>query len=345
MKILSIETSCDETSIAIVEASGGLRSLQFKVLKNIVSSQILVHRPFGGVVPNLAKREHIKNLPLIYKKIKDKDSIDAVAVTVGPGLSPALWTGITYAKEIAQALNIPLLGANHMEGHLYSNWLKPIGKTKSQNKIEFPAVALVVSGGHTILLVMQSLTKWKKLGETRDDAAGEAFDKVARMLKLPYPGGPEIQKIAMQGKADAIAFPRPMLHAKNSAKLRRGTGYDFSFSGLKTSVLYYLRDNSRAKKADIAASFQEAVVDVLSAKTMRAAEEYGAKSVLLCGGVSANKPLRERLKQLATHDQRQFFVPPFEYNTDNAAMIATAAYIGHLRKKKYRITAQPNLNL
>ncbi len=354
MKILSIETSCDETAVALVDCKGGLKKPQFKVLKNIVSSQIAVHRPFGGVVPTLAKREHIKNLPKIWQQMfgvrndrvdrnvkqakrsnnppagGDRTSnIDLIAVTVGPGLEPALWAGIEFAKNLSKELGKPLIGANHMEGHLYSNILQNVG-------ISFPAVALVVSGGHTILLKMDSLTKWKKLGETRDDAAGEAFDKVARLLGLPYPGGPEIQKIAKKGNPKAMNFPRPMLKDKN---------YEFSFSGLKTSVLYYLRDNPEANKADVAASVQQAIVDVLVTKTIRAAKNFGAESVLLCGGVSANKALRETMKLETEKLGAKFFVPDFEYNTDNAAMIAAAAYIQHLKKKKLRLVAQSNLNL
>jgi len=338
MRILAIETSCDDTSLALVECRGrlpagrqGLKTPRFKVLKNIISSQIKIHRPFGGVVPTLAKREHIKNLPKILQKLKIENlklKIDAVAVTVGPGLEPALWAGIEFAKELAKKLNKPLIGVNHMEGHLYSNVLKNIG-------IDFPAIALVVSGGHTILLKMNSLTKWKKLGETRDDAAGEAFDKVARLLGLPYPGGPEIQKLAAEGKP-VINFPRPMLREKS---------YDFSFSGLKTAVLYYLRDNPTASKADVAASFQQAVIDVLVAKSVRAAREYGAESILLCGGVSANKALRMFLQAAAKKLGVGFFVPDFEFNTDNAAMIAAAAYIQKLRGRKNRLIAQSNLTL
>ena len=338
MRILAIETSCDDTSLALVECRGrlpagrqGLKTPRFKVLKNIISSQIKIHRPFGGVVPTLAKREHIKNLPKILQKLKIENlklKIDAVAVTVGPGLEPALWAGIEFAKELAKKLNKPLIGVNHMEGHLYSNVLKNI-------RIDFPAIALVVSGGHTILLKMTSLTKWKKLGETRDDAAGEAFDKVARLLGLPYPGGPEIQKLAAKGNP-AINFPRPMLREKS---------YDFSFSGLKTAVLYYLRDNPTASKADVAASFQQAVIDVLVAKSVRAAREYGAESILLCGGVSANKALRMFLQAAAKKLGVGFFVPDFEFNTDNAAMIAAAAYIQKLRNRKNRLIAQSNLTL
>lgn len=354
MKILAIETSCDETSIAIVECSGGLKNPRFKVLKNIVSSQIEAHRPFGGVVPMLAKREHIHNLPQVLKTLVASGytlNPDLIAVTVGPGLEPALWAGIEYAKELAKKLKKPLIGANHMEGHLYSNWL-PVTKIenlkfKIKNSLpRFPAIALVVSGGHTILLKMDSLTKWKKLGETRDDAAGEAYDKVARMLELPYPGGPEIERLAKKGDAAAIKFPRPMLREKN---------YDFSFSGLKTAVLYYLRDKGQRRSAsslrksagaaDVAASFQQAVFDVLIGKTIRAARECGAKSVLLCGGVSANKTLQKELGSRVEGLGLDFHVPEREFNTDNAAMIAAAAYLQHLRKKKLPLKANSNLNL
>lgn len=362
MRILAIETSCDETAIALVRASGGLRAPRFEVLKNLVASQIETHRPYGGVVPNLAKREHQKNLPVILRRLNlnkygGSTSIDLIAVTVGPGLEPCLWTGIEFAKNLAKEIKKPLLGANHMEAHLYSNWL-PQGKSHPERKrrisrdsssalrrtqndkdIKFPAVALLVSGGHTILLKMDSLVKWKKLGETRDDAAGEAFDKVARLLGLPYPGGPEIEKLAIYGRPTSIDFPRPMINAKN---------YEFSFSGLKTAVLYYLRDHFNLGTSDvqnIAASFQQAIVDVLVKKTIRAAIQYGSKSVLLSGGVAANRALREQLALGTKRFALRFHVPFFEYNTDNAAMIAAAAYISHLRKKKLRLTAQPNLNL
>jgi len=360
MKILAIETSCDETAMAVVECSGGLNSPasgpHFKVLKNIVSSQIETHRPFGGVVPVLAKREHEKNLPKVLEQIFSKsqiakgeaEKIDAIAVTVGPGLEPALWTGIDFTKELAKKLKKPLLGANHLEGHLYSFLLtqklqKP--NYKSQMTNAFPAVGLIVSGGHTILLLMNKLESWKKIGETRDDAVGEAFDKVARMLGLPYPGGPEIEKIAKTGNPHAIEFPRPMIHHKN---------YDFSFAGLKTAVYYETRNKqfTGKQKADLAASFQEAAVDVLTRKTMRAVQMFGAKSVILAGGVAANKALRTRLGKECKKLGKNFFVSDFKYSGDNAAMIAAAAYIRHLSANggsasagKYRITAQPNLNL
>lgn len=340
MKILAIETSCDETALALVEASGGLKSPKFRVLKNIISSQTAIHAHWGGVVPNLAKREHEKNLPLLLKQISGKnmkrflDGVDFISVTAsGPGLEPALWAGITFAKQIAQTYKKNIIAASHLEGHLYS-FLLPTKKLKSVNlKTALPAIVLSVSGGHTFLLYMKTLKNWKKLGETRDDAAGEAFDKVARMLNLPYPGGPQIEKIAKAGNPEAIAFPRPMINQKN---------YDFSFSGLKTSVLYYLRDHLKAKKEDVAASFQKAAIDVLVAKTIRAAQSLGVRSIILCGGVAANKTIRNELAVKAQGLDFNFFVPDFIYNTDNAAMIAAASYLEVLRKKKYRLIAQGN---
>jgi len=348
MKILAIETSCDETAMAVVEASGGLYppagGPRFKILKNTVSSQIDAHRPFGGVVPMLAKREHIKNLPIVFADLKlsekEIDDIDAFAVTVGPGLEPALWTGINFAKEVAKKYKKPLLGANHLEGHLYSVLLseKAENSKGKKQKLKFPAVGLIVSGGHTILLLMDKLESWKKIGETRDDAVGEAYDKVARMLGMPYPGGPEIEKLSKNGNPNAIEFPRPMIHHKN---------YDFSFSGLKTAVYYEIRDKKLTKKqkADMAASFQEAAIEVLVTKAMRAVEQYGAKSVILAGGVAANTKLRNSLRNKCRVLKRDFLVSDMKYSGDNASMIAAAAYINDLKEKKYRITAQANLNL
>lgn len=339
MKILAIETSCDETALALVEAKGGIsegEKPKFKVAKNLVTSQIAIHRPFGGVVPNLAKREHIKNLPILFEELfdgspdKGMKKIDAVTVTVGPGLEPALWTGINFAQEISKKYKKPLIGANHLEGHLYSFLLDHKGK------LQFPALGMVVSGGHTIFLLMKSLTEWKKLGETRDDAVGEAFDKVARLLQLPYPGGPEVEKLAKDGDRNAIPFPRPMVHTKD---------YDFSYSGLKTSVLYYLRDNPEANKANIAASFQQAAFEVLITKGIRATKEYGIKSVILAGGVAASRTLREMLSEACIKSKLKLLVPGFEFNTDNAAMIAAGAYVSHLKKKKYRIKANGTLNM
>ncbi|MEX2033446.1 MAG: tRNA (adenosine(37)-N6)-threonylcarbamoyltransferase complex transferase subunit TsaD [Candidatus Colwellbacteria bacterium] len=346
VKILAIETSCDETAIALVEASGGLRQPSFKILKNVVSSQIKIHRPFGGVVPSLAKREHIKNLPIVLQKTLSTTShgrerlttidrlknMDLIAVTVGPGLEPALWTGINFAKELAKKHKKPLLGINHLEGHMYSFLISQ----KAVISKVYPAIVLIVSGGHTILIHQKDLTAWKKIGETRDDAAGEAFDKVARLLGLPYPGGPELEKLAMGGNPSAIEFPRPMIYQKN---------YDFSFSGLKTAVLYYLRDHPKIKKKDVAASFQQAIIDVLIQKTIRAANEYKVRSVILSGGVASNKALQKRLRAECRKNKLNFLSAERKYQTDNAAMIAVAAYISHLRGRKSRITAQANLNL
>lgn len=365
MKILAIETSCDETGLAVVAAAGGLKNPKLRVLKNVVASQIAIHRPFGGVVPNLAKREHLKNLPILLDRLADKSpaakqkffaGIDLITVTVGPGLEPALWTGITFAQALAAKYDKPLVGANHLEGHLYSFLLSPEFQTTDTARIKklFPAIALIVSGGHTILLRVESLSKWKRLGETRDDAAGEAFDKVARLLDLPYPGGPEVEKLAAmqqkqaRGKTNSapygtIAFPRPMLRDKN---------YDFSFSGLKTAVLYYHRDHpakgaaaTAKQKMDIAASFQAAALDVLVTKTIRAASEFDARSVILCGGVAANKALRQKLGRAAQKVGVAFFVPEFKYNLDNGAMIGAAGYFAHLRKKKYPFRADGGMEI
>lgn len=360
MKILAIETSCDETALALVEADGSLKYPKFRVLKNLIASQILIHRPWGGIVPQLAKREHLKNLPKIFKqtfnginfssslraKFKiQMPKIDLIAVTVGPGLAPCLWTGINFAKEIHKKYfpHAKLIGVNHLEGHLYSFLLSRDSDSqfsseeqlKIKKSLPLPAVALLVSGGHTILLLMESLTQYRKLGETRDDAAGEAFDKVGRLLKLPFPGGPEIEKAAMDEGAGTINFPRPMINTKN---------YDFSFSGLKTAVQYYLRDNRFYIVRDVAASFQQAVIDVLTVKTKKAVEHFGAKSVILAGGVAANKKLRQNLRKTCRHLKINFFCPSMAFNTDNAAMIAAAAYVNFLKKKKLALRAQPNLN-
>src|SRR3989338_4967712 len=249
MKILAIETSCDETAIAILEIIGG----KFEVRSNVVLSQIKIHKKFGGVVPNLAKREHRKNLPIVLKlALKEawgtKSSLgdlvpklDAVAVTSGPGLEPALWEGINFAKDLAKKWRVPLVPVNHLEGHIYASWLRRISP-------QFPLIALIVSGGHTELVLMKKHLDYKILGETRDDATGEAFDKVARMLKLGYPGGPLISKLAERLKTSGKGlFPRPMINSSD---------FDFSFSGLKTAVLYYLRDNPNADKSAVANEFQ-----------------------------------------------------------------------------------------
>ncbi len=345
MKILSIETSCDDTAIALLEASGTINKPVFKVLKSRISSQNEIHRPWGGVVPNLAKREHMANLPIVLEQIIDDkkkavSKIDMLCVTVGPGLEPSLWTGINFALELKKKLRqknpkLKTIGVNHLEGHLMSFFLdKKIGAKNLKNI--FPAIALIVSGGHTILLLMTSLSKWRILGETRDDAVGESFDKVAKMLGLPYPGGPEIQKLAKKGNSQAIEFPRPMIHSDN---------FDFSYSGLKTSVLYYLRNNPNTNKADIAASFEQAAIDVLIKKTKMAIDRYNAKSILVSGGVASNALLRSKIKQLAKLNAIDFFVPPINNNMDNAVMIGIAGYISFLKKKNRKLVAKAGLGI
>lgn len=334
MRILAIETSCDETALALVECAGGLRAPRFSVRAELVASQASTHAPWGGVVPMLAKREHEKNLPFLYRTFS-ADALprpDLIAVTVGPGLEPALWAGIEFATALRKKAfpRVPLVGANHLEGHLVSALLAPEAARRAANKKlgeMFPAVALIVSGGHTILLSVSSLRSWKKLGETRDDAVGEAFDKVAKMLGLPYPGGPALEALAAEGNPAAVPFPRPMLHTRD---------FDFSFSGLKTAVRYHLADEgTRAKrmraKADVAASFQAAAVEVLAAKSARAIRETGARSLLLSGGVAANTAVRTALATVAKETRALFLAPPMRFNTDNAVMIAAGAYVRKLR--------------
>ncbi|MFA7201384.1 MAG: tRNA (adenosine(37)-N6)-threonylcarbamoyltransferase complex transferase subunit TsaD [Candidatus Paceibacterota bacterium] len=360
MRILAIETSCDETSFAVVSIKEQAKFPLVTVEKNIVASQIALHAPFGGVVPMLAKREHIKNLPILWKEIqrvsevRDK-KIDLLVVTVGPGLEPALWTGIQFAQEIHKNYfneTIPLVGVNHLEGHLYSFLLTENKKLKTEDI--FPMISLVVSGGHTILGVLESFTKYIKLGETLDDAVGESFDKVARLLDLPYPGGPLIEQLAKEGDAHAIVLPHPMIHQKN---------YNFSYAGLKTAVLYYLKSQgivsqnfsprAVAKKAkissqlqrDLSASFQEAAFAPLVAKVSRAVQEYGARSVCIGGGVAANKKLPELLENKLEANV-SVVVPPFAYCQDNAAMIAVAGYMRYNSKRKpYLLKADGTMNI
>jgi N6-L-threonylcarbamoyladenine synthase len=374
MRILAIETSCDETALALVDISGSKSNPKIKIIKDIVASQIKLHAKFGGVVPNLAKREHLKNLPILLSKVvaskKDINSIDLIAVTVGPGLEPALWTGIQFAKELSEKWKKPIVGVNHLSGHLYSFLLsKKIVNPKSQiinsKKIQntkniFPAISLIVSGGHTILAYMKNAGSYKKLGETLDDAVGESFDKVARLLNLPYPGGPALEQLARKGNKNAISFPSPMISQKN---------YDFSYSGLKTSVLYYLKnlgstandfslslsekkilqkiESQKNLKADIAASFQRAAFAAPVKKSIMAAKEYKAKSILIGGGVAANKNLAEflslEIRNLGL--DIKLIVPPLKYCMDNAVMIALASYMKSKTRKKYPLRADGNLNL
>jgi N6-L-threonylcarbamoyladenine synthase len=340
MRILSIETSCDETGISILEAKGVTTDASFKVLGDTVSSQIDVHIPYGGVFPALAKREHIKNLPVVLEKTltkadlnKKKKPIDVIAVTYGPGLEPALWTGIVFAKELAKKWNVPLVPVNHMEGHLLSVFGKNKGTFKI-SKIKSPALSLLVSGGHTELVLMKKWMDYKIIGQTLDDAVGEAFDKAARMLGLPYPGGPQISKLAEQERKNkktyAFALPRPMLYTKN---------FDFSYSGLKTAVLYLVRDLGGIEKitekikAEIALEFENAAIECLIHKTKKAIERYGIRTIIVGGGVSANKHLRNEMKKLAGKKVELLF-PTKELSTDNSIMIGIAGYLNYMKNKK-----------
>jgi N6-L-threonylcarbamoyladenine synthase len=329
--ILGIETSCDETAIAVVENGQ-------QALANVVASQVDLHAQYGGVFPEVAARIHIETIGIVMRQALDEAKvsladIDAIAVTQGPGLVGSLLVGINYAKGLALATGMPLLGINHLEGHIYSLWVG------AERAIEFPVINLIVSGGHTELVLMKADGVYEHLGGTIDDAAGEAFDKVGRLLHLPYPGGPSIQKVAANGNPSAYDFPRAM----------QDDSYDFSFSGLKTSVLRAVRPphigprQARQESlkegelrpdisiADVAASFQAAVVDVLVQKTLRAARDFRVREIFISGGVSANRLLRERLAAESPIPMRY---PPLALCTDNAAMIAAAGYYRFMKGQR-----------
>lgn len=400
MKLLAIETSCDETAIAIIEAQKVGSKTKFKILGNDLSSQIALHTQYGGVFPMMAKREHGKNIlsvlekvlkeaklhkfkkePLASKKIDKKISdillrenelnelwptimpfiskpkIDAIAVTTGPGLEPALWVGISFAKALSTYWDIPIVEVNHMEGHIFSIFPKK-GKTFSvdSDKKIFPMLSLLVSGGHTELILVKDWMKYKKIGQTRDDAAGEAFDKVARMLNLPYPGGPEISKLASIGRSnkntkEPIILPRPMIYSKD---------YDFSFSGLKTAVLYLIRDLTEKNpkilegdkiKQEIAKEFENAVIETLVYKTIKAIKEYKIKTLIVGGGVSANKYLQEVMTSDIKKNKikTKTYFPSKNLTGDNALMIAIVGYFQYKNRKIVKniksIKAKGNLSL
>lgn len=389
MKILSIETSCDETAVSIVEASGGLESPSFSILGNAIFSQIETHKQYGGVFPMLAKREHAKKLPILLKEVleqakmydnsnisnivewgeienilkredglftdfKDltekivKPDIDVISVTSGPGLEPALWVGISFATALGKIWGIPVIPANHMEGHIASVL------TSGSSHIQFPAVALLISGGHTEIVEIQKWGEYKIIGQTLDDAVGEAFDKVARLLGLPYPGGPEISKIAENARNNQVGkiakLPRPMINSNN---------YNFSFSGLKTAVLYYIRDHFNSKsesmseneKADLARDFEDAVVEVLLKKVKSFLDNNNVKTLIIAGGVIANTKIRESFTELVKkyHDL-DLKIPTKELSTDNSVMIAFASYLKCLAfpeiiNENSKIIANGNLKL
>jgi N6-L-threonylcarbamoyladenine synthase len=306
MRVLGIETSCDETAAGIVE--DGRRTLS-----SVVASQIDRHARFGGVVPEIASRAHLELInPVIAEALVeaglDFDDLDAVAACAGPGLAGSLLVGVSAAKAIALAVGIPYVGVNHLEGHVYAAFLE-------EPDLEPPLAVLLVSGGHTMIVAMEAHGRYRILGQTVDDAAGEAFDKVARFVGLGYPGGPAIDRLATKGDPEALTFPRPML----------AEGYDFSFSGLKTAVINHVRKHPDVDLADLAASFQDAVVDVLVTKLLRAAEALGSATLVIGGGVAANSRLRTRLLDDAEKAGRRAFLPSPSLCTDNGAMIAAAA--------------------
>lgn len=312
MKILAFETSCDETSCAVIEDGR-------HILSDVISSQVPIHKKFGGVVPEIASRHHIEDvLPVALEALKEADctweDMDAIAVTEGPGLVGALLVGVAAAKAAAWSLGKPLIAVNHMEGHIFANLLQ-------YPDLKPPFLSLVVSGGHTMLVIIEDYNTFKLLGQTRDDAAGEAFDKIARVMGYPYPGGPHIDRLAKEGNPEAIVFPMGLSHDK---------GFDFSFSGLKSAVINYLNTAAMKKETisheDVAASFQKAVVDVLVEKTMRALDLTGLKTVALAGGVAANSGLRAALEEACAKRQVRMCRPDPVLCTDNGAMIGCRAY-------------------
>jgi N6-L-threonylcarbamoyladenine synthase len=394
MKILGIETSCDETAVCVLEAQGDVSTAQFTILGNALYSQIAVHKEYGGVFPALAKREHAKNLvPLLGQALRatntlllpidpenpsktsteflqtlankktqlqtllereiglfdnfwkfineyEQPAIDMITVTMGPGLEPALWVGVNFAKALAIAWNLPVYPINHLEGHV----LSPLIEAHQLQKIAFPALSLIISGGHTELVLIKDWLDYEVIGQTKDDAVGEAFDKVARMLDLPYPGGPEISKLAEQFSEQTkkeikeeynVTFPRPMINSGD---------FDFSFSGLKTSVLYFIKKQKEANveitpefKAVIAQEFQNAVTEVLVAKTKMAFEQYEVKNLILGGGVIANTHIRQTFeKMILQSPDIHLIIPPTSISTDNAVMIAVAGYFNFLLGRRAR---------
>ncbi len=333
MKILSIETSCDETAITLLECSGELPNPQFKILANTLISQAEIHEQYGGVFPMLAKREHEKNLPVLLEKIlKDagEQKIDYIAVTFGPGLEPALWVGILFAEELGRKWGVPVVPVNHMEGHIYSVMFE------RTEPLEFPALALLVSGGHTELVNINNFGEYEVIGRTRDDAVGEAFDKVARILGLTYPGGPKISALAEEhrkaGIVPSFEFPRPMIHSKD---------FDFSFSGLKTSVLYKTKEIKLDEGIieEVARAFEDSAVEVLVEKTKQAMEKFYPKTLIVAGGVSLNTHLRREIEKIKfEYSDLNILFPDASLTSDNAVMIGMAGYIK--LKKGYKPTGE-----
>lgn len=330
--ILAIESSCDETAVAVIKNG-------HEILSNVVSTQIAIHRRYGGVVPEIASRKHLELINVVVQEALEQakltlDDITHIAVTYGPGLVGALLVGVATAKALAFAANKPLIGVHHIEGHICANFLV-------NQELQFPLVCLVVSGGHTNIIKITDHGQYLLLGQTKDDAAGEAYDKIARSIGLPYPGGPQIEKLAKEGNAHAIDLPRAWMGDDS---------FDFSFSGLKSAVLNYLNKAKMKGEeiiaADVAASFQQAVLDVLVQKTVHAAEQSGMNTILLAGGVAANGTLREQLQQAAAEKGIQVYYPPVQFCTDNAAMIGAAAHYKAVRQEyaDLSLNAVPNLS-
>lgn len=380
MIILSIETSCDETAVSLVQALGDFPTAKYEIIGNALFSQIDIHREYGGVFPMMAKREHAATLVAMLEKAMHKAAlepevtpdpsaqeiamiqeilerepvlaenlitfqkehgklpVDMIAVTSGPGLEPALWVGVNFAKTLAKLWNVPVVATNHMEGHILAS-IFDVEEDDQLTQINFPAISLLISGGHTELVLMKNWTEYEKVGQTRDDAVGEAFDKVARLMGLPYPGGPEISKLAETARKENLPpfrkdLPRPML---NSGDL------DFSFSGLKTAVRYAVdkQELSEADKKALARDFEDCVAEVLIKKTKNAVDEYGAQTIIIGGGVSANQHLMREFKRhfIATHPRVPVYTPNTGLSTDNAIMIALAGH-AHLDKQSNPAAAQ-----
>ena len=329
---LAVESSCDETSVAVLKNGR-------EVLSNIINTQIDLHKKFGGVVPEVASRKHIENIDVVLQEALDKanitlNDIDHIAVTYGPGLVGALLVGLSYAKALAFTLNKPLVGVNHIEGHISANYIE-------HKDLKPPFITLIVSGGHTHLVEVKDYGEYEILGRTRDDASGEAFDKIARAMGLGYPGGPIVDRLAKEGNKKAIDFPRAYLDE----------GYDFSFSGLKSAVLNYLNakkmKNEEIVVEDVCASFQEAVVEVLSQKAIKAAKEKGYNTITLAGGVACNSALRDKLTELGKTNNIDIKYPSQVLCTDNAAMIGCAGYYSYIngRRDDMSLNAVPNLRI
>lgn len=333
IKILAIESSCDETAAAVVENGR-------TVLSNVIFSQIDLHKIYGGVVPEIASRKHIEKINQVVEEALEKasttlDDVDGIAVTYGPGLVGALLVGVSFAKSIAYAKQKPLVGVHHIEGHISANYIEHL-------ELEPPFLCLVASGGHSHLVLVKDYGTYEIIGRTRDDAAGEAFDKVARAIGLGYPGGPKIDKLAKEGNKDAIQFPRAVIE---------DAPFDFSFSGLKSSVLNYLNQCEMKQipvnKADVAASFQQAVIDVLVDRTVKAAKELKIQTVALAGGVASNTSLRLEMEERCKKEQLSFYYPSPIYCTDNAAMIGVAGYYEYINgtRHSWDLNAVPNLKI